>query len=719
MGNSSPGALRRSEEKISSRCGAAGASTMDTTPDQRQKCFRDILDLVLHLSDEEWKAVSRDMEKEVTRLDFASGCTDILETALSAVVLHLLKPLHKSFGIEAILAANNKLKSNLSKRSVSHASDQRSPTEVSDFICDLSQRIVTEIKGAMLEAIQSTASQRASSPAGDPISQLDDLSIACTNEICEKILDLYLAEEHVRPEGEKTPETSLKSHQEVHGVMKGLEEVDPHRSSFWYNVKCLISELISTKPQVVTPHCSLLAPQTERPLSDEFMSKASQMVSEVLQKTEKKLATSMLPQTTVPASSETELNFLLDLVKNLVTSENIQESVAVEQLLEATNVADNIMLKRLCSHIFSGLPSAKSSGSSTSSSLSASVDLNQVAVDIINSVISGSAVEIGITDMENRVETWLGEAQQSDADARSSCYSKSSSDISLKLQNLSGLEDQKPVQQFTDAETRPSVQNSPYVSLHFFTVVRDRLKAFFTTFSEGADDDKRADEDLVGPNYIGEDVSVHELTKPPSPEEMIRQQAHVITDVISKLLLRNVSKARQMGRSSSDSVLKHTFHFPYQLVYTFVEQSIKTLLQNVVNTGWNGGTKAQKICFVDKSTSCPSTPMLQVSAASSSSVHRAVVEENLKHLSIHEGSLYPAATNQELKNQLGFRFIVKMKKAVIRLPSHRRRRHRAPLPYVIRPISAASHRELKVSKLICKKARRTLGRIFKSRLTKN
>ncbi|XP_027033328.2 uncharacterized protein LOC113662590 [Tachysurus fulvidraco] len=715
MGNSHPGASRRSEEKISSRCGAAGASTMDTTPDQGQKCFKDILDLFLDLSDEEWKAVSRDTEKEVTRLDFASGCTDILETALSAVVLHLLKPLHKSFGIEAILAANNKLKSNLSKQSASHASAQRSPTEASDLICDLSQKIVTEIKGAMLEAIQSTASQRGSPPAGDPISQLDDLSIACTNEICEKILDLYLSEEHVRPEGEKTPETSLKSHQDVHGVMKDLEEVDPHRSSFWYNVKCLISELVSTTPQVVTP-------QAERPLSDEFMSKASQMVGEVLQKTEKKLATSMLPQTTVPASSETELNFLLDLVKSSVTSENIQESVAVEQLLQATNVADNIMLKKLFSNIFSGLTSAKTSGSSPASSLGTSVDLNQVAVDIINNVISGSAMEIGITDMENRVETWLGEAQLSDADARSSCYSKSSSDISLKLQSLSRLEDQKPVQQFTDAETRPSVQNSPYVSLHFFTVVRDRLKAFFTTFSEDAADDKRANEDLVSPNYIGGDVSVHALTKPPSPEEMIRQQAHVITDVISNLLLRNVSKARQIGRSSSDSVLKHTFHFPYKLVYTFVEQSIKTLLQNVVNTGWNGATKVQKICFVDKSTSCPSTPMLQdpqISAASSSSVHRAVVEENLKHLSIHEISFYPAATNLEVKNQLGFRFIVKMKKAVIRLPSHRRRRHRVPLPYVIRPISAASHRELKASKLICKKVRRTLGRIFKSRLTKN
>ncbi|GAA6088316.1 uncharacterized protein LOC113662590 [Tachysurus ichikawai] len=659
--------------------------------------------------------------QKVTRLDFASGCTDILETALSAVVLHLLKPLHKSFGIEAILTANNKLKSNWSKSSASDASAQRSPTEVSEFICDLSQRIVTEIKGAMLEAIQSTASQRVSSPAGDPISQLDDLSIACTNEICEKILDLYLSEEHVRPEGEKIPESSLKSHQEVHGVMKGLEEVDPHRSSFWYNVKCLISELVSTTPQVVTPHCPSSAPQPERPLSDEFMSKASQMVSEVLQKTEKKLTISMLPQTSVPASSETELNFLLELVKSSVTSENIQESVAVEQLLEATNVADNIMLKRLFSHIFSGLTGAKSSASSTVSSLSASVDLNQVAVDIINSVISGSAMEIGITDMENRVETWLGEAQLSDADVHSSCYSKSSSDISLKLQSLSRLEDQKPVQQFIDAETKPSVQNSPYASLDFFTVVRDRLKAFFTTFSNGAADDKRADEDLVGPNYIGEDITVHELTKPLSPEEMIRQQAHVITDVISNVLLRNVSKARQIGHSSSDSVLKHTFHFPYQLVYKFVEQSIKTLLQNVVNTGWNGGTEAQKICFVDKSTSCPSTPMLQdpqISAASSSSVHRAVVEENLKHLSIHEGSLYPAAKHQEVKNQLGFRFIVKMKKAVIRLPTHRRKRHRVPLPYVIRPISAASHRELKASKLLCKKARRTLGRIFKSRLTK-
>ncbi|XP_026990500.2 uncharacterized protein LOC113635361 [Tachysurus fulvidraco] len=571
MGNSHPGASRRSEEKISSRCGAAGASTMDTTPDQGQKCFKDILDLVLHLSDEEWKAVSRDMEKEVTRLDFASGCTKIVTTVSSAVVGHLLTALSESFGIEAILEANDKLKSNWRKRSASDVSARRSPTEASDVICDLSQRIVTEIKGAMLEAIQSTASQRASSPAGDPISQLDDLSIACTNEICEKILALYQSEVHVIPEGEKTPETSLKSHQEVHGVMKGLEEVvSISRSSSWVTVSST-SDSISTMPEVMTPDFASSAPQAERPLIEQLMSKASQAIVEVLLKTEQKLAASMLPQTSVPASSEADLKFLKELFKStameilqklffiLVQSlrehlsgasssnadqsgpEDEQKFLSVAQMLhtdilkkvftficdrlqaiseqsrspmdvcplseDTTKVETDILLKTLSSHIPTDLTSAKSLGSTTASSPRESVDLDEVASDIVNKLIGEAAVNIRITATKN-----LPAAQLSDADAHSSSSSKSSSGISSELQSLSGLEDQKHVQQFTDAETNPSVQNSPYVSQHFFSVVRDRLKAYFTTFSEDAADDKGEDEDPILP--ISEDGSVHELTKP-------------------------------------------------------------------------------------------------------------------------------------------------------------------------------------------------------------
>ncbi|KAK3520740.1 hypothetical protein QTP70_032263 [Hemibagrus guttatus] len=738
MGNSHTRDSEISEERRSSRCGPAGASTPDSASDQRQKCFRDIMDLVLQLSDEEWKAVSRGMEKEVSRLEFASDCTEIVTTSLSAVIRHLLKPLHKSFGIEAILEANDKLKkmeSNSSKCSAPDASAQSSPMEASDFICELSQRIVTEIKGAMLAAIRSTASgpgpscsARASSLAGDRISQLDDLSIACTNEICERILALYLSEECVRPGGETTSGTSLKSHQEVHGIMKGLEEVYPSRSS---TVKSLISEIVSNMP---TDGASS-APRAERPFSDQFVSKASQVVSEVLQGTEQRLAAPVLPQTSVSASSGTELNFLMELVKSSVASENIQSAAAGRFLNK------DILVKKLSSHVSTGLISVKGSGSSRASSLRSSVDLDRVAFDIVNSVVNGKALEFGLTDVENGLEAWVGEAQVSDADAHSAPYSKSSSAFSSKLQSLSALEDQKSVQQFTDAERKPlpSAQNSPYVSLHLFTVVRDRLKAFFTSSSTA--DDKRtdasvSDEDRVAPIHISEDGTVHELTEPDSlsPEEMIRQRAHAITDTVANLLLRNVAKTRNVVRSASDSALERGnssvqfTQFPYELVYTFVEQSTKTLVQNVLNAGFIGDTEAQESCFVKKSTS------------SSSLFPRAAVEENLEHLNVIEqnppgpssrvqgsdgGSSHPAAENQEMKRRLGLRFIVERKRVVIRRPVKRQRkqkkqrRSRVPVQRVVQPSTSApptvhyaSDRESRSSRTLFKNTRRTLGRIF-------
>ncbi|KAG7332586.1 hypothetical protein KOW79_004420 [Hemibagrus wyckioides] len=759
MGNSQSRDSKKSEDRRSSRCGPAGASTLDPAPDQRQRCFRDILDLVLQLSDEEWKAVSRDMEKEVSRLEFASDCSEILTTSLSAVIQHLLKPLRKSFGIEAILEANDKLKkmeSKLSKCSSSDTSAQSSPAEASDFICELSQRIVTEIKSAMLGAIRSMASgqrpscsARASSSVGDPISPLDDLSIACTNEICERILALYLSEEGVRPGGETSSRQSLKSHQEVNGIMKGLEEVDPSRSSSWSTVKILISEIVSNMPT----DGALSAPQGERPFSDQFMSKATQVVSEVLQKTEQKLAASVLPQTSIHASSETELNFLMDLVRSSVALENIQ-STAAGQFLN-----NDILVKKLSSYFSTGLISEKGSRSSRASSLRSSVDLDRVAFDIIKSVINGAALDFGLFDVENGMEAWVGEAQVSDADAHSAPYSMSSSGFSSKLQSLFALEDQKSVQQVIDADRKPlpSAQNRPYVSCHILNVVRDRLKAFFISSTTSAADDKRTDAsvsdgDRVVPIHICDNGMVHELTEPDnlSPEEMIRQRAHDMTDTIANLLLRNVAKTRNVVRSASDSALDRGnssvqfTQFPYELVYMFVEQSTKTLVQNVLNAGFSGDTEIQESCSMNKSINCASTPALwdhetslmwslknlyskssqQVSAGSSSLFPRAAVEENLEHQNVIDeqnqpgpsshvqgsdgGSLYSAAENQERKRQLGFRFIVKKKTVVIRRPKNRRR-SRVPVQRVVQPTSDAQSR---TSRALFKNTRRTLSRIF-------
>ncbi|KAK3531748.1 hypothetical protein QTP70_027295, partial [Hemibagrus guttatus] len=703
-----------SEKKRRRTAGAAGVSTLSTTSDQRPR---------------EWKAVTRGMMKKVSRLEFAAASTKIVTTVSSAVVRRLLKPLSELFGIKAIVEANDKLKamaeSKSSKCSSSGASAQRSPVEVSDLICHLGQRIVTEIKGAMLEAIRSTASGRrascsvsASSPAGGPVSQIDDLSITCTNEICERILALYHSTQLHRSGGETTSVMSVKSLLEFQKLMKGLEKVvSVSRSSSWVTVS---TTSVSMTPEVKTPGCASSAPQSVSPFSEQFMSIASEVVSEVLLSTEEKLAASVSSKTSVAASSETEPNFLMELAKSTATeilqnlfcilvscsdadqsgpedeqkflsfaqkihmdihkrvftfiserqqavseksktlldactetdaeldgiTKNVQRSAAAEQFLDkATQAVSDILVKRLTSQISSGLISTKGSGSNTATS-STSVDLNRVFSGSVNKMI-------GITDTENGSEARVGEAQVSDADASSAPYTKSSSVFSTQLQSLSGLEES-----VLDAEREPlpSVQKSQYVPLHLFTVVRDQLKAFFTSFSKSAADDKGTDrsahsesqEDCVVPIHIDEEGSVHEL---------------------------------DVGRSLSDSVLVRrnsmlrSVQFPSWLVYRFVEESTQALLQNVLNIGASDG---------------------------------------------HDGRSLHTAEGQEKKKRPRVRFIVKTsRRVVVKRPKQKKKRHRVPLPQGDQPSTSAfarlhkdSRGESKASRSIFKNTRRALGRIF-------
>ncbi|XP_047670478.1 uncharacterized protein LOC125141366 [Tachysurus fulvidraco] len=701
--------------------GAGGGSTMSTSSDQRPKCFRDIMDLVLRLSDEEWKALSRGMTKKVTRLEFAATCTKIVTAVSSAVVRRLLKPLSKSFGIKAILEANDKLKKMAKSKSsmcpASDASAQRSPMQVSDFICHLGQRIVIEIKGAMLEAIRSTAagqkpscSESASSPAEDPITQIDDLSVSCTNEICDRILSLYHSEALHRPGGE-TSVMSLKSLLEVHKIMKGLEKVvSTTRSSSWFTVSTT-SDSSSMTTEVETPSCGSEPPQTESPFSDQFMSKASHVVSEVLLETEQKIAASVSSQTSVPAAIETEPNFLMELAKSTameilqklfcilvscsdadqsgpeheqkflsfaqrihmdihkrvftficerkqaiseksktlldvctetdaerdIITENIKKSADVEQFLgKATQVASDILVKRLTSHISTGLIGTKATGTSTMPSSTAAVDLDHIASGSINKVISGVAQEIGISDTENGLEAQVGEAHVSDVNAP---YTKSYSDFSPNLQSLPGLEESIID---LESESLPSSQKSPYVPLHLFTVVRNQLKSFFTSFNKSAADDKRtdasalseSDEDSAVPIHISEESSVHKL---------------------------------DIGRSFSDSLLLrrnsmlHYVQFPSELVYRFVEESTKALLQNVLNV-------------ID------------------------ITEERSEH----------AAEDQEKKRRSRVRFVVKTSRTiVVKHPKKQKKRRRVPSPSASANLQDASHKNL-----VFKKARRMLGRFL-------
>ncbi|KAK3538079.1 hypothetical protein QTP70_028636 [Hemibagrus guttatus] len=349
MENSYSRDSKMSEKKRRRTAGADGVSTLSTTSDQRPR---------------EWKAVTRGMMKKVSRLEFAAASTKIVTSVSSAVVRRLLKPLSEVFGIKAIVEANDKLKamaeSKSSKCCSSGASAQRSPVEVSDLICHLGQRIVTEIKGAMLEATR---------------------------------------EYGIRTEGELLCAVKLTS----------LDQNMSRNSSL-----LLRRSKMDIHKRVFT-----------------FISERQQAVSEK-------------SKTLLDACTETDAE--LDDI-----TEDVQKSAAAEQFLDkATQVASDILVKRLTSQISSGLISVTGSGSNTATS-STSVDLNRVI---------------------------------------SAPYTKSSSIFSTQLQGLSGLEES-----ILDAEREPlpSVQKSQYVPLHLFTVVRDQLKAFFTSFSKSAADDKGTD----------------------------------------------------------------------------------------------------------------------------------------------------------------------------------------------------------------------------------
>ncbi|KAG7327822.1 hypothetical protein KOW79_009428 [Hemibagrus wyckioides] len=716
------------EKKRRSQSGRAGVSTLSTTSDHRPKCFRDIMELVLHLSDEEWTAVSRGMTKKLTRLEFASVCSKIVTEVSSAVVRRLLKPLSRSFGMEAILEASDKLKemaeSKSSKCSASDASAQRSPMEVSDFICHLGQRVVTEVKGAMLEAIRSTASAPSpSTPAEDPILQLHELSTACTNEICDKIL--FHTKELQRSGGASTSVLSL--------LMKSLEKaVSVSRSSSWITVSST-SDLVSTTTEVTSSDYISSIPQSMSLFSDEFFSIVPQVISEVLLKMNQKLSSSSVSsQSSFTASNDTEMDLLIELARNTaleilqkfmcvvvdcsdadqsgtegqqilsfaqrihadihkavfsfiskrkqavpkksktlldvctetdaeldVGRENAWKSVAAaEQLLDkATQVASDILVNRLNSQISTGLISAKGLASCTAASSTASVDLDRVASGSTNERFSGVPLQIGTSAMVNGSEAWVSEAQVGDADVHSAPDSRSPSNI----QSLSGLEES-----VLDAERKPSDQNSPYVPLHLFTVVRNQLKAFFTFFSKCAADDQstevsahsESNEDHVTPIHISGDGSVHELG---------------------------------IGRSLSDSVLLRrnsmlrSMRFPSELIYRFVDESVKGLLRNVLNNRSSDGSYG-------------------IDGTNGSDGHSS-----------------EAAEVQEKKKRPRVRYVLKTSRHVVvkRPRKQKKKQLRVPLPHGEQPstpvtadLHDASHRGLKTSRSIFKNARRTLGRFF-------
>ncbi|KAB5523478.1 hypothetical protein PHYPO_G00153020 [Pangasianodon hypophthalmus] len=132
---------------------------------QELRCFRDILDVVLNLNDEEWKALTKDMPNVGTRMEYAGLCTRIVISVLKSAIERYLTIVIEVMGIESLLIAQEKLKEkgeNVSKGAAatpdSRSSSEERSVDLSDFICDSLDSFVNSVKMAMQEAIWKTAS---------------------------------------------------------------------------------------------------------------------------------------------------------------------------------------------------------------------------------------------------------------------------------------------------------------------------------------------------------------------------------------------------------------------------------------------------------------------------------------------------------------------------------------------------------------------------------
>ncbi|XP_017332609.1 uncharacterized protein LOC108270427 [Ictalurus punctatus] len=125
--------------------------------------FRDILDTVLHLSDEEWKTLTEDMTHQYTKQKFVSLCTEIVTSMSESVIGKMMPDLIERFGIESVLRAKAKLKEkdeceSRSRSATPSCSGQSLPEDSSDLVQNSIQTAITKIKAAMQEAIRRVAS---------------------------------------------------------------------------------------------------------------------------------------------------------------------------------------------------------------------------------------------------------------------------------------------------------------------------------------------------------------------------------------------------------------------------------------------------------------------------------------------------------------------------------------------------------------------------------
>ncbi|KAL6479586.1 hypothetical protein MHYP_G00130190 [Metynnis hypsauchen] len=138
--------------------------------------FQDILDVVLSLSDQEWRTLTSDMPSPGTKLQFACLCTRVITSVCRSAIQSYLPTLLRVVGTELVLEAEAKLEKRAEPAAMSSSSTtapspghsaESSSVDPSELICSITEDFVREVKIAMQRAIFKVACYGASSQSRD------------------------------------------------------------------------------------------------------------------------------------------------------------------------------------------------------------------------------------------------------------------------------------------------------------------------------------------------------------------------------------------------------------------------------------------------------------------------------------------------------------------------------------------------------------------------
>ncbi|KAF4084395.1 hypothetical protein AMELA_G00128360 [Ameiurus melas] len=216
--------------------------------------FRDILDTVLHLSDEEWTTLTEDMTHQYTKLKFASLCTKIVMSVSESVIGKMIPDLIERFGIESVLRAEAKLKDEDECESRSRAvtpscSGQSLPEDSSDLKYNSVETGITKMTPAM-QALKTVADElnnslKNISPESDVNPETDDsvkLQNKSTRDVSDMLVKIFshiLSQTSLDPNVVTSSEAKDITEILVNGLVNAAEEKDDHA--------CRSGTLISSK----------------------------------------------------------------------------------------------------------------------------------------------------------------------------------------------------------------------------------------------------------------------------------------------------------------------------------------------------------------------------------------------------------------------------------------------------------------------------------------